>query len=61
MKQRQSDPVINEVRDVRHRISVRFDHDPISLVTFYMEMQEQYQDRLGETARDAEGKVQPAD
>lgn len=46
MKQRDSDPVIDEVREVRHRISARFDHDPSRLVAYYMELQEQYKDRL---------------
>lgn len=41
-----NDPVIDEVREVRHRISARFDHDPERLVAYYMEMQEQYRDRL---------------
>jgi len=46
MKQTQTDPVIDEVREVRHRISARFDHDPSRLVAYYMEMQKQYEDRL---------------
>ena len=46
MKQIQSDPVIDEVREVRHRISERFDHDPEKLVAYYMELQKQYEDRL---------------
>jgi hypothetical protein len=37
MKQSQSDPVIDEIREVRHRISARFDHDPARLVTYYIE------------------------
>ena len=41
-----SDPVIDEIREVRHRISVRFDHDPERLVSHYMALQEQYRDRL---------------
>jgi hypothetical protein len=41
-----SDPVIEEVREARHRISARFDHDPARLVAYYMELQQQYQDRL---------------
>ena len=49
MKQNPSDPVIDEIREVRHRISARFDHDPAQMVAFYMEMQKQYQDRLIET------------
>jgi hypothetical protein len=40
------DPVIDEVREVRHRISERFGHDPERLVAHYMELQEQYRDRL---------------
>ena len=54
MKQNLSDPVIDEIREVRHRISARFDHDPTQMVAFYMEMQKQYQDRLIETAQSAE-------
>jgi hypothetical protein len=46
MKQSKNDPVIDEVREVRHRISARFDHDPAKLVAYYMELQKQYQDRL---------------
>ena len=54
MKQNLSDPVIDEVREVRHRISARFDHDPTQIVAFYMEMQKQHQDRLIETTQSAE-------
>ena len=50
MKQNLSDPVIDEIREVRHRISARFDHDPTRLVAFYMELQKQYEDRLIATA-----------
>ena len=60
MKQTKSDPVIDEIREVRHRISARFEHDPTQLVTFYMEMQKQYQDRLMETAKSTERNDQPA-
>jgi hypothetical protein len=41
-----TDPVIDEIRDVRHRISASFDHDPVRLGVYYMELQEQYRDRL---------------
>ena len=54
MKQNPSDPVIDEIREVRHRISARFDHDPIRMVAFYMEMQKQDRDRLIETTQSAE-------
>jgi hypothetical protein len=51
MKQNLSDPVIDEIREVRHRISARFGHDPAQLVAFYVEMQKQYQDRLIEPTK----------
>ena len=53
MKQNLSDPVIDEIREVRHRISARFGHDPTQIVAFYMEMQKQYQARLIETTQSA--------
>jgi hypothetical protein len=46
MKPPDTDPVIDEVREVRHRISARFDHDPSRLVAYYMDLQRQYGDRL---------------
>ncbi len=46
MKKNQNDPVIDEIREIRHRISARFDHDPAQLVAYYMERQKEYQDRL---------------
>lgn len=52
MTQNRDDPVIDEIRDVRHRVSARFGHDPARLVAFYMELQKQYQDRLIETAKE---------
>jgi len=56
MKQNRSDPVIDEIREVRHRISARFGHDPTQLVAFYMEMQKQYQDRLMETTKSSQDR-----
>lgn len=41
-----ADDVIEEVREVRRRISERFDHDPVRLVEYYMEVEKQYADRL---------------
>lgn len=46
MKQIEEDPVIEEIREIRHQISERFDHDPSRLVAYYMELQKKYQDRL---------------
>ena len=54
MKEIKSDPVIDEIREVRHRISARFDHDPAKLVAHYMEIQKQRKDRLVETQKDSE-------
>lgn len=41
-----SDPVIDEIREIRHQISESVGHDPVKLVAYYMEFQKQYQDRL---------------
>ncbi len=40
------DPVIDEIRDVRYRISASWDHDPAKLVAFLMQYQERFRDRL---------------
>ena len=60
MKQNLSDAVIDEIREVRHRISARYGHDPTRLMAFYIELQKQYQDRLIETERSIERLDQPA-
>jgi hypothetical protein len=46
MDQGASDPVIDEVREVRRQISARVSHDPTRLVAYYIELQKQYQGRL---------------
>lgn len=46
MKQPIPDPVIDEIREVRHRISASCDHDPAKLVAYLMQFQEQLRDRL---------------
>ena len=40
------DPVIDEIREIRHRISAMCDHDPAKLVAYFQQIQEQYRDRL---------------
>ncbi len=45
-KTNQRDPVIDEIREVRHQISARFTHDPKKLVEYFMQLQEQYRDRF---------------
>ena len=34
------DPVIDEIREIRHRISASCDHDPAKLVAFLMQYQQ---------------------
>jgi hypothetical protein len=41
-----SDPTIDEIRAVRHRISEQFGHDPKKLCEHYMKLQERHRDRL---------------
>ncbi len=36
-----ADPVIDEIRQVRRRISSRFGHDPYKVVDYYMQVEEQ--------------------
>lgn len=38
--------VINEIREVRHRIWEKFGHDPEKIVAHHMKLQELYRDRL---------------
>jgi hypothetical protein len=38
MRQKWVDPVIDEVRAVRHSISARFEHDPAKLVAYYRDI-----------------------
>ena len=54
MKRNPNDPVVDEIRKVRRRISARFGHDPARLVRFYLEMQKQFQDRLIGSAENTE-------
>jgi hypothetical protein len=51
MTQEPSEPVIDEVREVRQRISARFNHDPARLVAYYIELQERHRDRLIDKAK----------
>ncbi|MDF0673313.1 MAG: hypothetical protein P0120_03070 [Nitrospira sp.] len=55
-----SDQPIDEIREVRHRISARFDHDPVRLVAYYAKLQEQYRDRLIDPAKSTDQKDQSA-
>jgi hypothetical protein len=55
-----NDPVIDEIRAVRSRISARFDHDPERLVRCYLELQKRHADRLIGAAKDAAPKDEAA-
>jgi hypothetical protein len=46
MEPNPNDPVIDEIREIRHRISERCNHDPAQLVAYYMKLQERHRDRL---------------
>jgi hypothetical protein len=58
MAQLPRDPVIDEIREVRHRISERFNHDPEKLLEYYMRLQEDYKDRLLDSSRVLESSIQ---
>jgi hypothetical protein len=40
------DPIVDEIREVRRRISEEFGHDPKRLAEHYMKLQEKHADRL---------------
>ena len=42
----QDDPAIAAVREVRHRISQQYGHDPKKLIAYYIQLQEIHKDRL---------------
>ena len=55
-----NDQPIEEVRELRRRISARFEHDPARLVAYYIKLQEKYSDRLIDPAKTSEEKDQTA-
>jgi hypothetical protein len=42
----EGDEEIARIREVRHRISEQFGHDPYRLVAYYMEMQKGHPEKL---------------
>ncbi|MFY9822793.1 MAG: hypothetical protein WAM82_15530 [Thermoanaerobaculia bacterium] len=42
----QGEEEITAIREVRHRISERFGHDPYRLVAYLMELQKEHPERL---------------
>jgi hypothetical protein len=55
-----SDPVIDEIRAVRSRISADCDHDPEKLVRYYMELQRRHAGRMLEGGKDSPPKDEAA-
>lgn len=45
MNENMIDPV-DEIRELRRRMSARFDHDPARLVAYYIELQKEYEERI---------------
>jgi len=42
----EGDEEIDRIREVRHRISEQFGHDPYRLVAYYMELQKEHPEKL---------------
>jgi hypothetical protein len=40
------DPTIERIREARHEISAKNNHDPQEIVRYYIELQKRYQDRI---------------
>ena len=55
----QPDPTLDHVREVRHRISQQYAHDPKKLVEYYIQLQAQYADRLLEPGKDKQPQATP--
>jgi hypothetical protein len=55
------DDVIDEIRAIRRRISEQFQNDPGRLVAYYMQLQEQYRDRLWSGAKEPPESAPDAD
>ncbi len=53
------DPVIDEIREIRHQISAECGHDPSRLVAYFRQIQEQYADRLIAPEADDELRTSP--
>ncbi|MBK9214213.1 MAG: hypothetical protein IPM59_01210 [Chloracidobacterium sp.] len=59
MKREKEDPGIAWIREVRHKISARFDHDTKRLIDHYIEYQKKFADRLEPVTK--AGKPEPAE
>lgn len=55
-----NDPTVDRIRQVRHAISVECDHDPKTLIAYYMRYQNGCKERLITSPRAAVRKGCPA-
>jgi Protein of unknown function (DUF2442) len=55
----EGDDLIEEIHEVRRRVSARFDHDPERLVAYYTEKQKRHQDHLLSSESKPEGSAVP--
>jgi hypothetical protein len=55
----QDDPAMACVREVRHRISQQYGHDPKKLIEYYIQLQEKHKDRLLEEVQSKKPEVAP--
>jgi len=53
------DPIIAEIRKVRHRISKECGHDPYKIVERYMTIQEARESRARRTGRQSRRRLTP--
>jgi hypothetical protein len=60
MNEPNDDAPIEEIRELRKRISNRFENDPVKLIHYYMKLQEQHGDRLIRSSGAKEPKEQDA-
>ena len=51
MTSERNDPVLDEIRAIRQKISDRFGNDPASLVAYYMDLQLEHRERLRDFSR----------
>lgn len=52
MNRTEPDPPIDEIREIRSKISAEFNHSAKALVEHYMNLQAAYKERLLDTTRD---------
>jgi hypothetical protein len=55
-----NDPVVDEIREIRHQISERCNHDPAQLVAYYIKLQERHRDRLFDSPEPVEHRDRSA-